>query len=602
MRNYFTFDGVDSRSFGVYISGQGTFKAPARSYDALEIPGRNGALLGIDSRLGNVELTYPAFIYSNFAENIAAFRAFLLSHKGYFKLKDSYHPDEFRLAYYPGPFEPDVTSANNAGSFDITFICKPQRYLESGEEVIELIPGQSETHTYTGNPASFVALGGDQITSLQIPLRFYQNLNGYDHPWPGGGGDNKFEPFSGTHNGVTFTVQDDGTVKITGNATAATWTSVNRYVDLPWNGINAGDTVVLWSDIYAVVGSYEGSTLISNKSSQNGVATSYTIPSNATRLRFYEYAKATVPSAGEVFDVIGHYYFAKANSFSSWTPYANICPINGLTGLSVYVSPTQDPDDATAYNVDWSTQAGTVYYGTVDPVSGQLTVDRASVDMGSLSWSAYGGTAEWDRYISSGLDSLAKSSSSVLCSIFMPRIGSETIVANMVWIASGNGKTSATTNVGAYANAAAFKTAMSGQQLVYELATPITYQLTPVQIAALLAGETFVWSSNNEGVTVEVTFVIPTILENPTLFDALPLLRVYGTGILGIGSHTITITAADVYTDIDCEMMDCFKGSANKNQYVQFSGNDFPTLEPGVNGFTFSGITKVEVKPRWWSV
>ena len=75
MRNYFTFDGVDSRSFGVYISGQGTFKAPARSYDAIEIPGRNGELLGIDSRLGNVELTYPAFIYSNFAENIAAFRA-----------------------------------------------------------------------------------------------------------------------------------------------------------------------------------------------------------------------------------------------------------------------------------------------------------------------------------------------------------------------------------------------------------------------------------------------------------------------------------------------------------------------------------------------
>lgn len=142
--------------------------------------------------------------------------------------------------------------------------------------------------------------------------------------------------------------------------------------------------------------------------------------------------------------------------------------------------------------VDWTSVAGTVYHGTVDPVAGQLTVDWASVDMGSLSWSAYGGTAARDRYITSGLDTLAKNSSSVLCSAFRPRIGNETIVANMVWIASGNSKTSATTKVGAYANANAFKTAMSGQQLVYELATPQTYQLTPQEVR-LLTGKNNVW-------------------------------------------------------------------------------------------------------------
>lgn len=135
MRNYFVFDGVDSRSFGVYISGQGTFKSPARIYDEIQIPGKNGNLLGLENRLENVDLTYPAFIYSNFDANISNLRSFLLSKTGYFELKDSYHPAEYRMAYFPGPLEPDVTSRNNAGSFDLTFLCKPQRFLESGKTI-----------------------------------------------------------------------------------------------------------------------------------------------------------------------------------------------------------------------------------------------------------------------------------------------------------------------------------------------------------------------------------------------------------------------------------------------------------------------------------
>ena len=141
MRNFFFFDNKDSRDFGVYISGQGTFSAPARSYNVVQIPNRSGDLLGIGSRLENVSLTYPAFIYRDFETNLAALRAFLLAHEGYFKLQDTYHPDEYRKAYFPGPFEPEVTSRNNAGSFDLTFICKPQRFLVSGDD----------TKTFTAN-------------------------------------------------------------------------------------------------------------------------------------------------------------------------------------------------------------------------------------------------------------------------------------------------------------------------------------------------------------------------------------------------------------------------------------------------------------------
>ena len=133
MRNYLTFAGKDCRDFGVYISGQGTFSAPARAYEFIDVPGRNGALVGTDKRLENLELTYPAFAYANFREAIRGFRSFLLSQVGYKRLVDTYHPDEFRLACYAGPFEPDVMKTNRAGTFDIVFNCKPQRYLISGE-------------------------------------------------------------------------------------------------------------------------------------------------------------------------------------------------------------------------------------------------------------------------------------------------------------------------------------------------------------------------------------------------------------------------------------------------------------------------------------
>ena len=154
MRNYFILNGVDSRDFGVYISGQGTFDAPQKSYSFYNVPGRDGALLSSDNRLENATLTYEAFIYKDFNVNVANFRTFLLSLNGYTKLTDSYHPDEFRYAVYTGPFEPKVQSKNDAGSFKITFSCKPQRYLLSGEA--ETYIGGS--HTISGNVISVDAL------------------------------------------------------------------------------------------------------------------------------------------------------------------------------------------------------------------------------------------------------------------------------------------------------------------------------------------------------------------------------------------------------------------------------------------------------------
>ena len=136
MVNYFTFAGKSSQDFKIYISGQGTYKAPARVYSSYDIRGRNGALLVDEKRFENSDVSYPAFIYENMKENLEAFRNYILSKKGYQRLEDTYHPEEFRLAAYYDGLDAGVNQRHDFTSFEVIFHCKPQRFLKSGERVL----------------------------------------------------------------------------------------------------------------------------------------------------------------------------------------------------------------------------------------------------------------------------------------------------------------------------------------------------------------------------------------------------------------------------------------------------------------------------------
>ena len=230
----------------------------------------------------------------------------------------------------------------------------------------------SQPITATGSLISFYALQGGLIDSLSVPITPTQNLNGYSKPWAGGAGENRFEPIEGSDNLISFVAQPDGSVKISGTGYITKWTGLNVTYDLPYRGINAGDTVTIWSDIVCIARPCNGSTILGQYTSSNGIATTFTIPANANKLWLGENAKDGKVQQGEVIDVVGHFFIGKVNSFTAWSPYSNICPLIGLTGLSVYVSPTQDQQDATPYSVDWTAEAGTVYGGSYEAVSGEL--------------------------------------------------------------------------------------------------------------------------------------------------------------------------------------------------------------------------------------
>ena len=136
MIQYLIYAGPSSRDFGLFLSGSGTYGAPEKDLELTDVPGRNGSLIFDNHRFKNIEVTYPAFLYQNFDANMAGLRNFLLSKSGYQRLEDTYHPEEFRMALYAGPFEPDVGSFLRDGSLNLKFQCKPQRFLKSGEKAV----------------------------------------------------------------------------------------------------------------------------------------------------------------------------------------------------------------------------------------------------------------------------------------------------------------------------------------------------------------------------------------------------------------------------------------------------------------------------------
>ena len=139
------FGDADSADYGIYISGDGVYNAPERAVEFVDVPGRNGAIALDQGRYNNIEITYPAGTFAKsqeeFRENLSAFRNAILSQKGYQRLEDTYHPEEYRMGVYSSGLEVSPVGYNQAGEFELRFNCKPQRWLTVGAYPIPIDSG-----------------------------------------------------------------------------------------------------------------------------------------------------------------------------------------------------------------------------------------------------------------------------------------------------------------------------------------------------------------------------------------------------------------------------------------------------------------------------
>lgn len=178
MRNYFTFGSIDSRDYGVYISGSGHFSVPSRAYEFDGIPGRTGDIVLGGRRIENFELTYPCFIApvngvcGNYADYMSAFFALrnaLLSVNGYADLKDSYSSGTYYRGVYVGGITAESMPDLKSGEFEITFNCDPRRFYTT-TTTINFTAGQYfaiQTNKKRGIPVITATGTGDVVFTPQ---------------------------------------------------------------------------------------------------------------------------------------------------------------------------------------------------------------------------------------------------------------------------------------------------------------------------------------------------------------------------------------------------------------------------------------------------
>jgi len=493
-----------------------------------------------------------------------------------------------------------------------------------------------DSQTYTGEIVNFTSTDKANITSVSVPLTYSQDLHGYANPWPAGGGKNLIVPLdkSFTINGVPCVCSASAeTISLKGTATGS-----------------GGRTQKMTKDVVLPAGTYTLSVTAASGTSQATYIVNRT--DNNTYISSTQFSLAEETSVyvganvinGTVYDEVVHIQIESGSTATEWTPYENICPISGRTGVNVYrtgknvaklgstvtlsasikdladnsvtvyntstgagykyarlsvlpaqpyegqtltftakatvvtgtntpritcrlyesdyttaigsnffeltgttfsrsitlpatipegavlclnlysdsgvgganevnyydiqlelgsTATTYEPYQGTTYAVDWSTQAGTVYGGTLDVVTGLLTVTHESVNIDDLLFS-YDSTNKYfkteieDRKVGNfaffGSSALAISPTSIFGQ--MPN-----------WsFVGGSSNKNVYIKCFDYTDPTAFKNALSGQTIVYELATPLTYQLTPQEIAALT--ENYVWTSNGASITVVVSDVL----------------------------------------------------------------------------------------------
>ena len=195
--------------------------------------------------------------------------------------------------------------------------------------------------TFTGSIARFLSPSSKPVKSIVCNIEPVQDLHGYDNPWPAGGGKNILNPNKRTE-GVQniYYYQADGIV-----LNAGTYT-------LSISGENAAGLYIRKKeDLSTIAVKY------------NDVALTFTLAEDTNvYIDIYYSAAPSDISAIKCQLELG-------STATAWTPYSNICPITGHTGLNVYGESEYDPTADPKVAVTWQSEAGTVY-------AGYLSIDK----------------------------------------------------------------------------------------------------------------------------------------------------------------------------------------------------------------------------------
>lgn len=137
---YFYFDGVDSRDYGIYLSSAIKIGGAQPRMEKISIPGRNGDLLRYDGGFSNVAFSAQCFVEGDHAADaIAAIAQWTLGKQGYRRLEFPWE-DGYRMAYVTNAPATECLS-KGVRAFTLEFSCSPQVWTYAGEKTIQVANG-----------------------------------------------------------------------------------------------------------------------------------------------------------------------------------------------------------------------------------------------------------------------------------------------------------------------------------------------------------------------------------------------------------------------------------------------------------------------------
>lgn len=346
-----------------------------------------------------------------------------------------------------------------AGSGSITEIGNGQTFSYS-EPIRFVVSVNIKNGTNSANKLFQPMIESGSTKTSYAPYSNICPISGWDECKVGVVGKNMFRTTaqSKTENGVTYNVNNDGTIDVSGTATGYTALELgSAYVDSSMGEVTISALQNVNNMVWNYIGLYDSDDNVLFTISSGGGQSNYTIDLSqyptAYRIGMGAKRNNNVATSGTIKPQVEF-----GSTPTEYTPYT----------------------DSHTYTIDLD---GTRYGGKVDLVSGVMTVDRAMVDLGSCAWDVRS-----ESVIRCAVSAEAKFESQYkavngICSAYI-------IVAQN---SLGDGKLSFNNSTQIYLqdNSHTFSTQsdaqqyLNGQKLVYELATPLTIQLSPTVVKSL---------------------------------------------------------------------------------------------------------------------
>ena len=216
-------------------------------------------------------------------------------------------------------FKPELTTEKR-----YLWVYYVSRYSE-GDTQPELIEIKNDIVSFENH--------GDEspVENCVIDIELVQDLHGYDSPWPAGGGKNLlYVPTVRTYtaNGVTWTLNQNGSITVSGTATeASTFYYIQQEVGETFNGNYYFQCFPTISNSIFNGGVRVGGTWFSVHANAKTALTG--ISGKIQQMWFQVRAGQTLNTT--LYPMI----YEASETATDWAPYSNICPITGWTGAKV---------------------------------------------------------------------------------------------------------------------------------------------------------------------------------------------------------------------------------------------------------------------------